>query len=1398
MAQSIRQREAKEGTSSASAQFSPPKLQERLQADFTVLKGRQRPNSTSADFQYFLDKLDNKTVWIGKSSNEALYAPPYPPQRYFNEYKEWVGLAIYQLLGIPTPQIALSLQYPVRPQDSVPDLFDYSRPCLHVMSRLVEGFQPFGTEFLANYQETTQKNQRPTVTLNNGEILPIKGFGEAIAAGCFIYDMDCLGGGGGNMGFVIANESTGQHYAKTIKIDSGDAFNFLKDFADSTFDHDPRQRDMFYAPGKTDINAYYTLQRDPSQKEITEAHHYNYIYFITADETLTIGFFDQHDQFQKKAVTSTKKADFLVALTTENNRHFNTQGTLTRIRQSANIQIAFEFATEAGGKNPPTATAPQSRSNLLRYDQLSPQDQLEFSTAARRILQIPKVQFEQVLNQVLVKDGFSQQQANELITRLLARKAIFLTGFLPEVSDQIRQEAFTAKEIFLAQLLTRSPTKTSSQEISFSTSLSVVEAECEEKVAVGENKEKHSSHHSFNQALETRQQEHLVLLRHQEEAKQSDIKKVGKKSGEKDTFQIPTVAPHFTGREEALARLIGNLYQAQSSVVSQGISGMGGVGKTQLAAHFVQQALHDRTIAGQQLQYDAILWLYAENPTHLGLQFQTLAELWCGMRDLPGKEAIYAVYRYLENKRALIIFDNAENKEKLIPYLPPTPERNFRGVLRNLLNRPNCLHLLITSRNPTWEKVPTLLLGEFNQTEATQFIQQYYPQAAIADINSLIATVSALPLALTHAMAYIKAGHCGLAEYPQQFFLHQLSLGRHLTTANAAVETILTTFLLSAGKLEKTHPGTLEILQTFAFLAADNIPLLLITAAWEEAGLPQQRLQSTLDSLIKNALITPGNESNFSIHRLIQESIQQTLVPDKEKLMTVLIKIYPKERELQGTTHDKTRIALAPHLKIFLYHYDKSPALIEAPILATFLENLGNACVYMLEQREEGRNVLERALTIRKKHLGDNHPEVADILISLGNATDDNLTNKKHFFAQALAIYESHYGGNHSKVAIALIGLGTAYCRFCEFSTAREVLERALSIQERQDGPSHWRISVTLQNLAIVYGNLGDVARTRDLLERALKIRETHYGLDHYEIAAILIYLGAAYSKLGNVSKERDLLERALKIQEAHYGADNYKVANILSILGSSYVFHGNLNEVTKGQDLLERALKIQEAHYGLEHYQVATTLNRLGVAYGHLGDMVKKRDLLERALKIEEAHYGPINPQITTALTNLAAAYYALQQPEAALQASQRLYRILMAHPDYGVEHPQTKEYLSILESQCGFSLADLKSGSALVDEKSSSQSQSSTHSTSLAQLSTQQGFANQGVQQVQQSLGQAVLALLAAIDTQRQPDWNIQAHANFTATVVSAFAKGGVVFQYLCANPELNSIPAALGQFI
>jgi len=71
---------------------------------------------------------------------------------------------------------------------------------------------------------------------------------------------------------------------------------------------------------------------------------------------------------------------------------------------------------------------------------------------------------------------------------------------------------------------------------------------------------------------------------------------------------------------------------------------------------------------------------------------------------------------------------------------------------------------------------------------------------------------------------------------------------------------------------------------------------------------------------------------------------------------------------------------------------------------------------------------------------------------------------------------------------------------------------------------------------------------------------------------------------------------------------------------------------------------------------------------------------------------------------------------------------------------------------------------------------------------------LANRKNQKLIEYLNQAVLELLSDIDAQRQPDWDPQAHFQFTATIVEAFTTGQKAFADLCQNLEANSIPTVL----
>ena len=127
-------------------------------------------------------------------------------------------------------------------------------------------------------------------------------------------------------------------------------------------------------------------------------------------------------------------------------------------------------------------------------------------------------------------------------------------------------------------------------------------------------------------------------------------------------WNVPARNPAFTGRDRLLIEVRERLLADDRAVV-QALQGMGGVGKTQLAAEYAYR------FAGF---YDLAWWMNAEQAGLIGDQFAALgAALGCvdpgaGMEVV--QSAVLAELR--ERGRWLLVFDNAENPADIRPWLP--------------------------------------------------------------------------------------------------------------------------------------------------------------------------------------------------------------------------------------------------------------------------------------------------------------------------------------------------------------------------------------------------------------------------------------------------------------------------------------------------------------------------------------------------------------------------------------------------------------------------------------------------------------------------------------------------------------------------------------------------------
>ncbi|CAE7520705.1 unnamed protein product [Symbiodinium sp. CCMP2592] len=158
---------------------------------------------------------------------------------------------------------------------------------------------------------------------------------------------------------------------------------------------------------------------------------------------------------------------------------------------------------------------------------------------------------------------------------------------------------------------------------------------------------------------------------------------------------VPAANETFTGRARELELIKTTFSKAadQCAIVqTRAITGLGGIGKTQLAKAFVY--LH-------QDMYDVVLWIDAERD--LATSFRScaasLVELGPDLTPMQGKAKLDDHLR--QYKYWLIIFDNVEKTADIEPYRPAGTG-----------------HVLITSRYQLWDKGSAVELGRLARRDA--------------------------------------------------------------------------------------------------------------------------------------------------------------------------------------------------------------------------------------------------------------------------------------------------------------------------------------------------------------------------------------------------------------------------------------------------------------------------------------------------------------------------------------------------------------------------------------------------------------------------------------------------------------------------------------------------------
>jgi len=325
-------------------------------------------------------------------------------------------------------------------------------------------------------------------------------------------------------------------------------------------------------------------------------------------------------------------------------------------------------------------------------------------------------------------------------------------------------------------------------------------------------------------------------------------------------WKVPARNPNFTGRGDDLAALAAALATGPTVTV-QAVHGMGGVGKTQLAAEFAYAHAAD---------YDLVYWIAAEQAASIPDQFTALAAQ-LGLDPVPDPEGLQAqVHEALRSVPGwLLIFDNADTAEELRPWLP-------RGPLPSGIPG----HVIVTTRRGGFAAMGQVLdLDVIGPEDALALLRTRVPSLDEATGNDLAEELGRLPLALEQAGAYLDRTVLSPGDYVRllrQRAADLLARGQ----VSGRTDTIATLWDLSLERIAADNRAAVQLLDLCAYLAPERIPLDLFTG--HPDLLPEPLATTAADELAFNDAIgvlvdyslLKRTDAGLQVHRLLQGALR--------------------------------------------------------------------------------------------------------------------------------------------------------------------------------------------------------------------------------------------------------------------------------------------------------------------------------------------------------------------------------------------------------------------------------------------------------------------------------------------------------------------------------------------
>ena len=654
------------------------------------------------------------------------------------------------------------------------------------------------------------------------------------------------------------------------------------------------------------------------------------------------------------------------------------------------------------------------------------------------------------------------------------------------------------------------------------------------------------------------------------------------------------------------------------------LCGMGGVGKTQIAARFAAREWE----AG----VDVLAWVPARSRDEVLTAYAGIAAATCGAGEETPEQAATRLLAWLAStdRRWLVVLDDLQDPSDLRGLWPPSPM-----IGRTLVTtRRRDAALLRADRR-------IIEVDVFSPDEALSYLHDKLAsnQLLLSGAPELAADLGYLPLALAQAVAYLLDQDITCEQYRELWADRRRKLRQ-----------------LAPEALPDDHPDTLAATWSLSIELADRLspvglalPVLQLACLLDSAGIPAEVFATDafvnhLTGLLDRDIDTEDARHALRCLHKLSLAVVDRDQPTRAVRVHALIQRVTREAMLAGVIDDAAWSAADALGQVW-------PEVERDRDLVTAL-----------------RANTEALIAVAGDSMWD--PPAHPVLFRLGHSLGEaGLVTAATNHYQHLHDEATHRLGPEHPTTLAFRGnLGFWTGKAGNTADAIAQLEQLLEIMLRVFGRDHPDTLTTLHNLAFVRGEAGDVIGAATQLEGVLESRLRVLGPDHPNTLQTHNNLALWRGKTGNSAAAAAQYERLLVDQIRVLGPDHPSTLITHSNLA---ILHGRTGDTAGATAQLEQLLETKLSVLGSHHPDTLLTRNNLAASVLGSGDTMGAVTLFEQLLDDQIRVLGPDHPDTLITRSNLASSRGDLGDAAgAAAQLEQLVETLLRVH---GPNHPNT-----------------------------------------------------------------------------------------------------------------------------